>query len=193
MYDLSIYDDQFYDTYGDEGARMAPWFMPLLRTIVPFNSLIDFGCGEGWYVKWCEDHGMLATGVEGSPAALRRAVARAVICGDLRSTPELFGYDVALSLEVAEHIEPDYVSVFVDHLVAAAPVVVMTAAKPGQGGLQHVNEQPDFYWIRMFGEREYRPDLTVLSQLINGIHGAVAEQHYCAPWLVPNLMVFRRV
>jgi hypothetical protein len=67
-----------------------------------------------------------------------------------------------------------------------APVVVFSAAQPGQGGLGHVNEQPTDYWIDLF-EKEgqiYRPDLT--AQLRARLHRLTMS----VPWLPANLTVF---
>jgi hypothetical protein len=69
-----------------------------------------------------------------------------------------------------------------------APIVVFSAAQPGQGGLGHVNEQPTDYWIDLF-EKEgqiYRPDLT--AQL----RARLDPLTMSAPWLPANLTVFSR-
>lgn len=190
-YDLSVYDAEFYVNNSYEQQQMVPWLMPLLRETFHFQSFIDFGCGLGWYVRWCRENCIVAIGVEGSPAALLLAQT-SITQHDLREPLRTdASHDVALCLEVAEHIEKEYAGIFVDSLIHASPVIVMTAARPGQGGLQHVNEQPDFYWIRLFGERGYRPDLTALAQLLSGIDKAAQNGGYVTPWLRPNLMVFR--
>jgi hypothetical protein len=60
------------------------------------------------------------------------------------------------SLEVAEHVPATAAQTFVDCLVAHAPVVLFSAAVPGQGGDNHVNEQPYEYWRSLFADRGYR-------------------------------------
>ena len=57
-------------------------------------------------------------------------------------------YDVAISCEVAEHLDAAHADEFVRKLTAAAPVVYLTGAEPNTGlgpGLHHVNEQPHSY------------------------------------------------
>jgi hypothetical protein len=67
----------------------------------------------------------------------------------------MFGVDVALSFEVAEHIDPEYASMLVANLTRRLPTrVIMTAAPPGQGGIAHVNCQPKQYWIDLLKEQE---------------------------------------
>lgn len=41
-------------------------------------------------------------------------------------------------------------------LCALAPVVLFSAAAPGQGGLGHVNEQWPAYWVERFERHGYR-------------------------------------
>ena len=67
-------------------------------------------------------------------------------------------YDLAVSFEVAEHLPPWLADKFVDLLCALAPIVVMSAATPGQGGVDHVNEQPHSYWAEKFRSRSYDLD-----------------------------------
>lgn len=194
MYSLECYDNAFYDTYGNEAKQMAPWFMPLLNEVIPFKSLVDVGCGDNHYTQFLKQNGWDGNhllGIEGSPSACARTD---VFEHDLR-TPltDVREFDIALSLEVAEHIELEYADVFVNNLCALSDVIVMTAAPPGQGGLQHVNEQDAEYWKRLFWDRHYRPDHNACLALKAGICKAQDLGKYCAPWLLPNLMVFRRV
>lgn len=191
--DLSVYDDAFYDAYGHEAAKMAEWFMPLLGQVIPFRSIIDVGCGEGHYVKWCRDNGIAADGIEGSQAAIMRSVGpmikwdlRIPWRGEVKSS-------LCLSLEVAEHIDPEFAGVFADTLCGLSDVVVMTAAPPGQGGLEHVNEQPKSYWKILFWDRGFHPDHEAHRKLLEGIFKAQDRGEYVTPWLAPNLMVFKRV
>lgn len=67
-------------------------------------------------------------------------------------------YDMALSCEVAEHLEERFAVTFVEHLISAAPLVYLTAAEPIPGwgiGLNHFNEQEHSYWIKLFEDRGY--------------------------------------
>ena len=64
-------------------------------------------------------------------------------------------FDLALSLEVAEHLPAASAAGFVESLVRLAPVVLFAAAIPGQGGVMHVNEQWPGYWAALFNEHGY--------------------------------------
>jgi len=192
-YDLSVYDAAFYETYGHEAESMSKWFLPLLNEVIPFESLVDVGAGEGWYVRWCLENGKEAHGVEGSDAALERSVAGGFMRKqDLRVPFRLVKkYDLCLSLEVAEHIEEEYAPVFVESLCSLSDTVVMTAAPPGQGGLMHCNEQPKSYWVSLFRKQGFWPDWECVLKLREGIAAAIQNREYVTPWLVPNLIIFR--
>jgi hypothetical protein len=58
--------------------------------------------------------------------------------------------DLCVSTEVAEHLPAAFADTHVSYLCRTADAVLMTAATPGQGGTDHVNEQPHSYWIETY-------------------------------------------
>ncbi len=196
MYDLSVYDQEFFSTNQWEGLRHAEWFCPLLVEIFHPKSLVDVGCGTGHFVKWCDDHDIEAFGIEGSKWAVEHAIGKCVIQMDLRqkgfAVEHCRKFDLAISIEVAEHIEKEYAGVFVDTLCALSDTVVMTAAPPGQGGTMHVNEQPKHYWVGGFRSRGFEYDSVRTESLADGIMAAKSKGEHVANWFAPNIMCFRR-
>ena len=196
MYDLSIYDANFYDDFGWEGREMCQWLLPLIRSVIPYWSFVDVGCGEGHYLRWLLDHGFGQEdllGIEGSAAALSRAVAPGIVQHDLRTPlhhPRKF--DLAMSLEVAEHLEEEYAETFVDTMCSLSDSVVLTAARPGQGGLEHRNEKPMLYWVRLFDDRGYAKDEGATVKIKQGAQLNKQMGNYVTPWIEPNVAVFRR-
>jgi hypothetical protein len=73
------------------------------------------------------------------------------------TTPIKFGepYDLAISLEVAEHLPEQSADTFIDSLTGLWDFVLFSAAIPHQGGVNHVNEQWQSYWAATFAERGY--------------------------------------
>jgi hypothetical protein len=70
-------------------------------------------------------------------------------------------YDLAVSCEVAEHLDAKYARTFVEKMSLAASVIYLTAAEPNQSigpGLYHVNEQPNSYWIVLMKDYEFEID-----------------------------------
>ena len=96
-------------------------------------------------------------------------------------------YDVAISMEVAEHLPESRANRFVALLTSLSDQIVFTAAQPGQGGTDHVNEQPPSYWISKFQERGFELDQTLSDGWRESwTAGGVPI------WYVRNLMIFRR-
>jgi hypothetical protein len=73
--------------------------------------------------------------------------------------------DLAISLEVAEHLTPGRAETFVDDLCAISKRVLFGAAIPNQGGVNHLNEQWQSYWAQLFSARGYQP-VDVIRPLI---------------------------
>ena len=55
-----------------------------------------------------------------------------------------------MCLEVAEHLPSAMANVLVRQLTAVAPVILFSAAIPGQGGTDHLNERFPSYWRGLF-------------------------------------------
>lgn len=83
------------------------------------------------------------------------------ISSELPTWPYLFGprrnFDLAVSLQVAEHLPPSSAKGFIDSLAKLAPVVLFSAAIPLQAGAEHLNEQWPEYWAALFKTHDYLP------------------------------------
>jgi hypothetical protein len=64
-------------------------------------------------------------------------------------------FDLAVCLEVAEHLSARRASSFVEDLTRLASVIVFSAAIPFQGGRHHVNERWGSYWHDLFLSRGF--------------------------------------
>jgi len=153
------------------------------------DSVIDFGCGLGRYLTGFQTHGAAVHGVEGYSEAHDHAEISgdALTIHDLREPLELDDqYDLALCIEVAEHIPPEFDDTLVDTITAAAPRVVFTAAPPGHGGTHHVNEAPREYWIEKFERRgfEYAPAET------DRLQASIQSEIDAAEWIADRPFIF---
>lgn len=72
-----------------------------------------------------------------------------------RSFPEPTRVDLAVCLEVAEHLPPENALGLINFLTSCAPIVLFSASIPGQPGYHHINEKPTIYWKRLFGDQGY--------------------------------------
>lgn len=188
----TIYDEAYYDRDVEgPAAQAAPHIARSIIARFSPKSLIDVGCGTGVMLAAFRDHGVDVSGLEYSAAGLRRCNERGLNVQkfDLErdvSSATTKTYDVALTLEVAEHL-PEYVADrFVGLLCAFSSTVVFSAARPGQGGVDHVNLQPQSYWIEKFAQRGHFHDRPSTQWL-------AAEWHaeHVAGYYHENLMVFQ--
>jgi hypothetical protein len=159
----------------------------LVHEVFPFRSVVDFGCGIGGWLVAAKQLGAERTlGLEAEWIKDREKLVDAseiTIC-DLASSPPKFGrtFDLAISIEVAEHLPPESADGLCDALVNAADLVVFSAAVPGQGGDNHVNEQKPRYWVDKFWHRSFMPLEMVRPVIIN--------DPIMFPWLKQNVIVF---
>lgn len=72
-------------------------------------------------------------------------------------------------------------------IVATAPVVVFSAATPGQGGQWHINEQPHAYWMSRFAKRRMAYDRTQSADFRESWQAAGVDF-----WYADNVLVFRQ-
>lgn len=124
-----------------------------LETHYAPNSVIDFGCGIGGLLWYFDKKGIEIKGVDGHDAAREHCIiSRADV--EIRDLRQPFdaggGFDLAVAIELVEHIPSKYADTLVRSIVSSAPDVVLTAARPGQGGRHHVNEREAAYWSDKF-------------------------------------------
>jgi len=134
--------------------------VPIVAELAQPASVIDVGCGTGaWLARW-QAHGVRdVLGLDGDYVDLDALHIDRVFfqAADLEQPPTIGRtFDLAMSVEVAEHLSPDAADGFVHFLTGLAPVVLFSAAPPGQGGVDHINEQWPAYWARSFAAHGYR-------------------------------------
>ena len=143
------------------------------------TSLIDAGCAIGEFVDGFLKLGVDAYGLEGTANVVNYIVLPRdrLYIGDLR-TPITLGkrVDLALCLEVAEHIEPEYVEVFLDNLTRFSNQVLMSFAPPGQEGHGHWNCQEASYWIEKMAKRGYVFRSEVVDKVREGLEAVKTKR-----------------
>ena len=130
--------------------------MRAIRSTFPGSvTLIDVGAGTGTYAAAAQSIGLSVLACERSlfGRAFARALRVSTMKLDLDAPPaDLPTFDIACCFEVAEHVPPATGERLVEFLVSLSQAIVFTAAPPGQGGQGHINEQPQEYWIDLFGD-----------------------------------------
>jgi hypothetical protein len=159
MSTMHIYDSVYYKYINVGSLRSAQTVLPIVARYFTVRSVADFGAGQGaWLAAWQRLGVSDIAALDGSyvdHASLLIPTDK-FVSTDLSQQVRLGRtFDLVQSLEVAEHLPTSAAETFVDNLVAHAPIVLFSAAAPGQGGEHHVNEQPYSYWRRLFSARDY--------------------------------------
>ena len=143
----------------DSVTASASVIVPLIMQRFQPKSVLDVGCGAGdWLSEFLRHGATLVRGYDGQwfPQAGLKIPAdcfRAIDFCD--AFPRAERFDLAMSLEVAEHVSASVGQKLVLFLCESSDLIVFSAAVPGQGGYAHINEQPQSYWIGVFQSHGY--------------------------------------
>lgn len=175
--------------FGDREMRVlnATKCLRAVRAHIPFESVVDFGCGIGHWLEAARQLGARQVlGIEGdwikaTPNLLDPSEIR--IADLATETIALHrAFDLAVSIEVGEHLPAASADLFCDNLVNAANVLVFSAAIIGQTGVNHINEQKPRYWVDRFWDRGFIP--------LELVRPAISGEPKMYSWLQQNVMVF---
>lgn len=155
----SAYDKRFYDGQIQGSLNSARLYLEFLLARWMPRSVIDVGCGRGAWLTVCRELGAeRVVGLDGPWVNQGMMLDPAIEFrdADLAGNAAIDGkYDLALSLEVAEHLPPAASDNFVSNLVRASDAVLFSAAFVAQPGTNHINTRPHSFWAEKFLSRGY--------------------------------------
>lgn len=192
-----IYDRAFFEDFSGTnpsyaracrfiGAEIARRFEP--------RTAVDWGCGAGFHASGLVEAGVNTIGVDGvlvdedqrAPnVEIRRADLTVPIAPDLVPEP----YDLALCIDVMEHIDDGHSEIVLRNITRGASLVILSCAPPFQGGHHHVNERPRRYWIARMAELDWRYDRRATGAMEN--HFREHRDMVPLSWMYHNLCVYR--
>ena len=184
----SKYTKVFYSELERASISSAKVIVPLLVERYNPTSVIDFGCGTGAFVQEFLDTQVVnVIGLEGKWALELDSIRNQKwlqIC-DLNDRLDFDKkYDLAICLEVAEHLDETNSTNLIESLVFAADRVIFSAAIPGQPGTDHINLQFPEYWAEKFHDYgfclEWDPRPSIWNEL------------EIAPWYKQNILVYSK-
>ncbi|HWG18521.1 MAG TPA: hypothetical protein VN678_11700 [Acidobacteriaceae bacterium] len=164
------YTTTFYEHQSGGSASSAAVVVKVLLSILPVRSVADVGCGVApWAAEFIAQGVPDVWGIDGDyvDRSQLRIPPDRFLARDL-SRPVNLGraFDLAVCLEVGEHLANSRARGLVADLTSLAPCVAFSAAVPGQGGINHINERYLPYWIDLFEAQGFKAIDAVRPQIL---------------------------
>ncbi len=181
-----LYSSEFFVQEFEYSRRAASVVVPLVLNMVPARSVVDVGCGLAqWAAEFLANGVEEVWGIDGDyvDRALLQIPRESFVAQDLSEQIRFDGtVDLAVCLEVAEHLPESRAAGLIADLTTLAPCVLFSAAMPEQGGLNHMNEQYLSYWVKLFEEQGFRG--------VDAIRPQILGNELVAWWYQQNIVLF---
>ncbi|HML73031.1 MAG TPA: glycosyltransferase [Anaerohalosphaeraceae bacterium] len=157
----TIYNNQFYEEHQDASVKSAQAVVPVILDVFKAQSVIDVGCGVGGWLHVFQKYGVYnILGFDGNELKPEKYyVDKNCIRTNVDFTSDQFKMsqkaDLLICLEVAEHLPHSAADQFIRNLTTGSSAIIFSAAVPEQTGVNHVNEQPPWYWREKFNKCGY--------------------------------------
>ena len=183
---LRPYSDAFFDGIDEGSSRSAEVIVPLVCELVRPRSVVDVGCGRGVWLRAFSQNGVESIlGLDGDYVSSEK-LAIPDECFRAQNLAHRIRldrrFDLAVNLEVAEHLPESRAAGLVEELTHLASIVLFSAAIPGQTGTDHINEQWPWYWQALFSERGFR--------LLDPIRPRIRHDKRVKWWYRQNLLIY---
>lgn len=168
-----------------ESEKSALEIVPILYEIFCPKSVVDVGGGVGTWLEpfqkyenvrvCCVEGGYVRKNYRLNEDTLIEKDLEQRICLDQQ-------FEMAISLEVAEHLSEKRADSFIDDLVELSGIIVFSAAVVFQPGDHHVNCKKSSYCKKLFEERHYKR--------IDCIRPLIASNVNIAWWYKNNIFIY---
>jgi SAM-dependent methyltransferase len=180
------YDQSFYNSIEADSISSAKEIVPFVLDLIKPASVIDVGCGTGAWLSVFQELGIEdILGIDGGYVdknSLRIAQNKFRAHDLTRPLKIERKFDLVVSLEVAEHISSRYAKKFIESLTSLGSVVMFSAAIPYQGGTNHINEQWQDYWEKIFYKNGF--------EAIDYVRKLVWDNPKVGPWFAQNMIIY---
>lgn len=159
------YDPIFFKELlkGNDPEKTVAAARDILKLCPQTYSVVDIGCGVGAWLEALRlasnGNSLKVLGVDGEWVPRETLLIQPhefLPCNLAQGFPDLRArFDLALCLEVGEHLPSDKADSLIAFLTSLSDRIVFSAAIPGQGGDRHINEQWPAYWEEKFLEHGY--------------------------------------
>jgi hypothetical protein len=180
---MSFYNDEFFALQSSGSYSSAKAIVPYIVSMYHPKSIADIGGGIGTWCKVFDEFQIEATCYDGEYA---KPVCKNFYSCDLSQPLQINKrFDLVLCLEVAEHLPEDRANYFIKDLSNLSNIVIFSAAIKGQGGTNHINEQPHEYWHNLFAANGFKinTDLRDIVRTLQGVEW----------WYSQNIFTYEKV
>ncbi|WP_170832506.1 methyltransferase domain-containing protein [Filomicrobium insigne] len=181
-------DAFWYARRHGETVGAATTVLEAVSKCVRVQSAVDIGCGTGTWLAVAKQFGAAKVlGLDGPHVPVEHLDINYTEfqATDLTKPPENLGvFDLAICLEVAEHLPVSFSEELLDFLTSLSNTVVFSAAIPGQGGNGHVNERWQEFWVLRFQERGYH--------CYDFLRPLIWNRNDIPQWYCQNIFLFSR-
>ena len=151
------------------------------------RTIVEFGCGPGHLTRELSKLNINVTAMDGFShpdfSNFENITFSKVDLNDARALSDFLNgrkFDLAICTEVAEHLENSSSDHLVESLTHSAPVVIFSAAVPGQLGHGHINCQTRGFWHALFTSQNFH--------LADSIRKHLRNNESMALWYKLNLL-----
>jgi glycosyltransferase involved in cell wall biosynthesis/2-polyprenyl-3-methyl-5-hydroxy-6-metoxy-1,4-benzoquinol methylase len=184
-----IYPKEYFEALDKMATGMPARLAKILVDLYNPKSVIDLGCAAGLYLKPFLDRGVHVLGMDNSNAAREiSAVPSHITIADLRKPLHIEEkFDLAICMEVVEHIEGEFEDQVFDNICNPADIVIFSGATLGQTGFGHINLRPKQYWLDKLRARGFVVDYKETAEIVKRV-----RQGYHLGWLGRNILALHR-
>jgi len=169
--------------HHQSSLKFAKWLAGYLPKDTP---VVDFGCGNGYYMGYLESEGFYATGMDGNDKI--QILCKEFYMADLsKGLVNFYNSRSVISLEVGEHIDKKNQFNFVSTLVNSCKKhLILSWASIGQPGIGHINCREQSEVIADIESRGFKLNKKATAEARQNVDDN-------CDWLQRNLLVFERI
>ena len=170
-----IYDKEYYETqlgpipcYPGQPDWEKHW-EALAKEIARLNPrhVIEAGCAFGMLVKHLRARGVDATGFDVSEYAIGMADSIYCTLGDVRTFEVGFRRDLAICIEILEHLEYGDVLVAIENLCRMSDVILFSSDPEDDETESHLTVLSINEWDDLFAEHGYMPVPSTVAIMVS--------------------------
>ncbi len=184
---VDLYDKDYYDyhlgsiPYDRDQPLWNAHFKTLAETIIArFQParVMDIGCAKGFLVEHLRDSGVEAYGIDISSYAISevrtdiKPYCRVISAAE----PLQEQYDLITFIEVAEHLSEEEARQTIKQICLHTNKVLFSSTPDDFTEPTHINVQPPHYWLAIFAEQGFYPDI-----------------NFDPDFIAPHAVFFRRI